>query len=123
MVTWLIVVAIIDNINAPALHVQAATGLLAIIVAVLAGVLLATATLAVTVSAAADLSPPDAPAWLARWLVLLAALDWRAVCGLGGAVAAWLQVAAYRRYHRPPTRLALLPFDCRLPFPRQGRAP
>ena len=90
---------------------------------ILAGVLLATATLAVTVSAAADLSPPDAPAWLARWLTLLASLDWRAVCGLGGAVAAWLQVAAYRRYHRPPTRLALLPFDCRLPFPRQGRAP
>ena len=90
---------------------------------VLAGVLLATATLSVTVSAAADISPPDAPAWLARWLALLASLDWRAVCGLGGAVAAWLQVAAYRRYHRPPTRLALVPFDCRLPFPRQGRVP
>lgn len=30
--TWFIVVAIIDSINAPALHVQAATGLLAIVV-------------------------------------------------------------------------------------------
>src|SRR5207244_6414394 len=30
--TWFIVVAIIDSINAPALHVQAATGLLAVIV-------------------------------------------------------------------------------------------
>jgi len=76
---------------------------------VLAGVLLATATLAVTASAAADLATPDAPDWLSRWLTLLATLDWRAVCGVGGAVAAWLQVAAYRRYHRPPTRLALVP--------------
>ncbi len=77
----------------------------------LAGVLLATATLAVTASAAADLTTPDAPAWLARWLSLLAALDWRAVGGVGGAVAAWLQVAAYRRYHRPPARLALVAAD------------
>ena len=75
---------------------------------VLAGVLLATATLAVTASAAADLGTPDAPEWVARWLTLLATLDWRAVCGVGGATAAWLQVAAYRRYHRPPSRLALV---------------
>jgi high-affinity iron transporter len=32
LATWFIVVAIISNINAPALHIQAATGLLAIIV-------------------------------------------------------------------------------------------
>ncbi|MBI1827253.1 MAG: iron permease [Planctomycetes bacterium] len=32
VITWFIVVAIIDRINAPALHVQAATGLLAIVV-------------------------------------------------------------------------------------------
>ncbi len=78
---------------------------------VLAGVLLATATLALTASAAADLATPDAPAWLARWLTLLATLDWRAVCGVGGAAAAWLQVAAYRRYRRPPTRLTLASAD------------
>jgi len=88
---------------------------------ILAGVLLATATLAVTASAAADLTPPDAPAWLAGWLTFLASIDWRAVCGLGGAAAAWLQVAAYRRYRRAPTRLALVPADCSSRDTPQGR--
>jgi high-affinity iron transporter len=32
VVTWFVVVAIIDSINAPLLHIQAATGLLAIVV-------------------------------------------------------------------------------------------
>ena len=90
---------------------------------ILAGVLLATATLAVTASAAADLTPPDAPAGLARWLTFLAALDWRAVCGVGGVVAAWLQVAAYRRYHRPPARLALVAAGGPPHSTPEGRAP
>ena len=89
---------------------------------ILAGVLLATATLALTAGAAADLTTPDAPAWLARWLTLLASLDWRAVCGVGGATAAWLQVAAYRRYRRPPTRLTLAPADCPPRPPTEGRS-
>ena len=90
---------------------------------VLAGVLLATATLALTASAADDLATPDAPAWLARWLTLLATLDWRAVCGVGGAAAAWLQVAAYRRYRQPPIRLALAPADSSPRTHPEGRAP
>ncbi len=85
----------------------------------LAGVLLATATLAVTVSAAEDVAVPGAPAWVAHWLALLSALDWRAVCAVGGTVAAWLQVAAYRAYHRPPSRLALVPVP---PDARRGLA-
>jgi hypothetical protein len=85
----------------------------------LAGVLLATATLAVTVSATEDVTVPGAPAWVVRWLALLSALDWRAVCAAGGAVAAWLQVAAYRAYHRPPSRLALVSVS---PDARRGLA-
>ena len=39
---------------------------------------------------------------LARWL------DWRVVCGLGGAVAAVLQVWIYRRLTQPPLSLELI---------------
>jgi len=79
---------------------------------VIAGILIATLTLALTVSAAADLtSPPanpnEARAWLNEWLRLLAKLDWRWICGVGGGACAWAQLALIRRWHRPPTRLFL----------------
>ena len=79
---------------------------------VMSGLLIATLTLALTVSAAADLtSPPGDPTaalpWLDEWLHGLARLDWRWVCGLGGAACAWAQLALIRRLRQPPTRLRL----------------
>jgi hypothetical protein len=68
-------------------------------VAVLVGLLVATLALALVVSAAADLpAHPAAP---------LRAMDWRVVCGVGGAALAVVQVRLYRRLTRPPARLEL----------------
>lgn len=67
-------------------------------VAVMAGVLVATLTLAVVLSAAQD--GPRGP--LAPWWA-----DWRGVCSIGGAVLALVQVGLYRRLTRPPARLVL----------------
>ncbi len=69
-------------------------------VAVLAGLLVATLALALAASAAADL--PTHPVTTA-----LRAMDWRTVCGVGGAALAVVQVTLYRRLTRPPTRLEL----------------
>lgn len=69
-------------------------------VAVLAGLLIATLTLALAASAAADL--PANPVTSA-----LRAMEWRAVCGFGGAALAVVQAILYRRLTRPPARLAL----------------
>lgn len=69
-------------------------------VAVLAGLLVATLALALAVSAAADL--PAHPAASA-----LRTMDWRVVCGIGGAALAVVQVRLYRRLTRPPARLEL----------------
>lgn len=71
--------------------------------AVMAGILLATVTLAVTANAASDgvvRTPLDAAL---RWA------DWRFVCALGGAALALSQAWLYRRFTRPPARLELLP--------------
>ena len=72
-------------------------------VGVMAGVLLATAVLAVCSDAAADLAGPSS-----AWSRLLAVADWRWVCGLGGALLAFAQVWLYRRLTRPPARLELV---------------
>jgi hypothetical protein len=69
-------------------------------VAVLAGLLVATLTLALIASAAEDI--PDAPL-----TTTLRAMDWRVVCGLGGGALAIVQAILYRRLTRPPSRLAL----------------
>ncbi|HET6572295.1 MAG TPA: hypothetical protein VFG68_01745 [Fimbriiglobus sp.] len=69
-------------------------------VAVLAGLLIATLTLALAASAAADL--PTNPVTSA-----LRAMEWRVVCAVGGAATAVVQAVLYRRLTRPPARLAL----------------
>jgi hypothetical protein len=69
-------------------------------VAVLAGLLIATLTLALAASAADDL--PANPVTSA-----LRAMEWRVVCGFGGAALAVVQAILYRRLTRPPSRLAL----------------
>jgi hypothetical protein len=73
-------------------------------VGVMAGVLMATITLALFADAAADLigTIPGSWARLAR------GLDWRWITGIGGAVLALAQVWLYRRLTRPPTRLELV---------------
>lgn len=70
-------------------------------VAIMAGVLAATLAITLASTVAADLTDP--PALLAPF----ASLDWRAVCGLGGAVLAGLQLWLYRRLTKPPTALEL----------------
>jgi hypothetical protein len=69
-------------------------------VAVLAGLLVATLALALAASAAADL--PDTPL-----TATLRAMDWRVVCGFGGAALAVVQAGLYRRLTRPASRLVL----------------
>jgi hypothetical protein len=69
-------------------------------VAILAGLLIATLTLALAASAAADL--PAHPVTSA-----LRTMEWRVVCGFGGAALAVVQAVLYRRLTRPPSRLAL----------------
>lgn len=70
--------------------------------AIMGGVLAATAVVALTSVVVSDLADP--PGLLAPF----AALDWRYVCGLGGAILAGLQVWLYRRLTRPPTALELV---------------
>lgn len=71
--------------------------------AVMAGVLAVTLTLAMALSAAPDVPHPAAAHLAAapEWA------DWRAVCGSGGAALAVVQVWLYRRLTRPPSRLVL----------------
>jgi len=85
-------------------------------IGVMVGILISTLTLALTVSAAADLtSPPGDPnssrLWLDQWLRLLSQLDWRWVCSVGGASCAWAQLALLRRLRKPPNALILSRFD------------
>jgi hypothetical protein len=69
---------------------------------VMAAVLAATAATALASALVSDLTdPPDL-------LAAFAALDWRVVCGLGGAVLAGLQLWLYRRLTAPPTALELV---------------
>ena len=65
--------------------------------AVLAGVLLATAALVLALSAAEDMASPRPPR-----------LDWRAVCAASGVAAGAAQVWLYRRLTRPPASLEVL---------------
>lgn len=65
--------------------------------AVLAGVLLATAALVLALSAAEDMASARPPR-----------LDWRAVCAAGGVAAGAAQVWLYRRLTRPPVSLEVL---------------
>lgn len=67
-------------------------------VAVLAGIAVATAGLALLASAAADIFPPGS---------LLTQLDWRVIGGVGGAMMAVVQVWMYRRWTAPPARLEI----------------
>ena len=83
-------------------HGVAADGAARRPLAIMAGVLAATAAAALTSVVVSDL--PDPPALLAPF----AALDWRIVCGLGGAALAALQLWLYRRLTRPPTALELV---------------
>lgn len=71
-------------------------------VAVMAGVLAVTAVLALLSVVVSNLSDPP------ELLAPFAALDWRVVCGLGGAALAGLQVWLYRRLSSPPTALELV---------------
>lgn len=71
-------------------------------VALMAGVLAMTAVTALMSVVISNLSDPP---WL---LAPFAALDWRFVCGLGGAALAGLQVWLYRRLSSPPTALELV---------------
>jgi MFS family permease len=68
---------------------------------VMGTILTLTLALAVTMNAAADGSPPFQTIGLPEWI------DWRVVCGLGGAAMAPAQVWAYRRVTQPPARLVL----------------
>lgn len=72
-------------------------------VAFMAGVLTGTIALSLTANALADVGEGAGP------LAAFAPADWRAVCGLGGAALAGLQVWLYRRLTRPPHRLELTP--------------
>lgn len=68
---------------------------------VMGTILTLTLALAVTMNAAADGSPPVRTVGLPPWL------DWRVVCGVGGAAMAPAQVWAYRRVTQPPARLVV----------------
>ncbi len=70
--------------------------------AIMAGVLFATALLAVAANVSADGARGDG-----GLLAGLRRLDWRWVCGTGGAVLALLQVRVYRTFTKPPTHLEL----------------
>jgi hypothetical protein len=71
--------------------------------AVLAGILIATALLVIAANAAAD-HGPAAPSWLAPF----GTLSWQAIAVAGGIAAAVVQVGMYRRLTRPPQRLELV---------------
>jgi hypothetical protein len=72
-------------------------------VAILVGLFTAIAALALTVSAADDFAAHSSPL-----MGLLRSLDWRVVCGIGGAALAVVQVWLYRRFTRPPVQLELI---------------
>jgi hypothetical protein len=71
-------------------------------VAAMLGILAATLALALAASAADDFPAVTAAGQL------LQAMDWRVVCGLGGAALAVVQARLYRRLTRPPARLELV---------------
>jgi hypothetical protein len=83
-------------------HGTAAAGAARRPMAVMAGILAATAATALTSVVVSDLADPP------RLLAPFAALDWRAVCGLGGAALAALQLWLYRHLTQPPTALELV---------------
>jgi hypothetical protein len=88
--------------------------------ALLAGALLVTAALALVLSVFEDMASARAAAQLgapgpggpdgpkAPLEVLLGWMNWRAVCALGGVVAAVAQVWLYRKLTRPPVALELV---------------
>jgi hypothetical protein len=71
-------------------------------VAVLLGLATATLALALAASAADDLPATTPLVTALRWM------DWRVVCGAGGAALAVTQAWLYRRLTRPPARLELV---------------
>jgi hypothetical protein len=71
-------------------------------VAAMLGILAATLALALAASAADDFPAVTAAG------KLLQAMDWRVVCGLGGAALAVVQARLYRRLTQPPARLELV---------------
>lgn len=70
---------------------------------VLAGILIATALLALASNAAADYGPMT-PTWLSPFKMI----DWRVITVLGGVFAAIVQVWMYRRLTQPPSLLELV---------------
>lgn len=69
--------------------------------AAIAGVLFVTLLLTALAVGLGDSGRPDAAGW--------SLLDWRWVCGVGGAALAVLQVWLYRRWTTPPVKLELRP--------------
>jgi hypothetical protein len=85
----------------------AATAALAIVLGMFEDLGLAHGAGAVSLPAADDLvTTPRGPKSAAE--VLLGWADWRVVCGLGGALAAVIQVWMYRRVTQPPVELELV---------------
>ncbi len=77
-------------------------------VAIMLGVLAATIVLALAASAADDLAGARAGSHPSPLVAALGRMDWRMVCGVGGAVLAIVQAWLYRRLTRPPARLELV---------------
>ena len=76
---------------------------------VMAGVLLATVTLAVTISAIDDVAESTVGIdRQAAWFAAIAWMDWRVIGAIGGVVLAVIQVWMYRQFTRPPVRLELI---------------
>ena len=71
-------------------------------VALIIGVLFATLILIAATNVAEDAGPTTNP-----FLAGLQRLDWRWVCGAGGAALAVLQIWIYRMFTQPPTHLEL----------------
>lgn len=74
------------------------------------GVLVATAVLVFGLSVAEDAATARAAEGVAKTALdaTLGWLDWKVVCGVGGVLAAGLQVWLYRRLTQPPVRLELV---------------
>jgi hypothetical protein len=87
--------------------VLAATATLALLVSVFDDFAAARAAGAVSIPAFGDLGTPvRVPRTPLE--VALGWINWRAVCGVGGAIAAGVQVWLYRRLTRPPAALELV---------------
>jgi hypothetical protein len=82
------------------------TALLALVLSIYEDMASARAAIqAGTMELGAPEAAPPPPKTVMEWL--LGWMDWRAVCGLGGVVAAVAQVWLYRRLTRPPVSLEL----------------